>query len=139
MNGRFHQSDSFSIANLLSMQPKHNPHRIVHPDPLLHLRKLTPDGTAVTTAESNALLALHHQHYHPNVSTPYFCNNPAIPSTSGHPAISNSSEGFTVKMEEAMMMSTDHRHHQNGGASAASGESSLPNEPTSIDSADSGK
>lgn len=156
MDGRFqHQSDSFSIANLLSMQPKHNQpqHRIIHPDPLLHLIKLTshPEGTAVTAAETNALLALHHQHYHhhhPNVSTaqPFFCNSPAIPSTSSHPpmtssATTNASEGFNIKVEEAMMMmSTDHhRHHQNGGAMEAptSGESALPNEPTSIDSGDS--
>lgn len=58
-------------------------------------------------------------------------------------ATTNASEGFNIKVEEAMMMmSTDHhRHHQNGGAMEAptSGESALPNEPTSIDSGDSGK
>ncbi|KAI9558905.1 putative homeobox protein koza-like [Daphnia sinensis] len=127
MDGRFqHQSDSFSIANLLSMQPKHNhPQRIVHPDPLLHLRKLTSHPEA---AETNALLALHHQHYHhPNVSTgpPFFCNSPAIPSTSSHPPMTpsvatNASEGFNIKVEDAMMMMSNEHHHD--GQTGSSGE-----------------
>jgi hypothetical protein len=152
MDGRFqqHQSDSFSIANLLSMQPKHNhhhhhPHRVIHPDPLSHLRKLTslPDAP-----DTNALLAIHHQqqqqqqHYHhhpPGSAPPFFCNNPAIPSTSGHPSMMTSTapgtspaEGFNVKPEESMT--------PNGAMmEAAASNELLQTDPASIDSADSGK
>jgi hypothetical protein len=151
MDGRFqqHQSDSFSIANLLSMQPKHNhhhhhPHRVIHPDPLSHLRKLTslPDAP-----DNNALLAIHHQqqqqqHYHhhpPGSAPPFFCNNPAIPSTSGHPSMMTSTapgaspaEGFNVKPEESMT--------PNGAMmEAAASNELLQTDPASIDSADSGK
>ena len=126
MDGRFqqHQSDSFSIANLLSMQPKHNhhhhhhPHRVIHPDPLSHLRKLT---TLPDAAETNALLAIHqhqHQHYHHHPPAPsYFCTNPAIPSTSGHPSLmtppgATASQPEAFKVEESMMMSSSEVHHQ---------------------------
>ncbi len=149
MDGRFqqHQSDSFSIANLLSMQPKHNhhhPHRVIHPDPLSHLRKLTilPDA-----AETNALLAIHHQqqqhyHHHHPPAPPYFCNNPAIPSTSGHPSMmtppgATASQPEAFKVEESMMISSE-VHHQTMETANPSNES-LQNDPASIDSADSGK
>ncbi len=143
MDGRFqqHQSDSFSIANLLSMQPKHHqPHRpIIHPeDPLSHLRKLTttthPDAANSSTAETNALLAIHHQQQH---HYPYYCNNPALASTSSHPPMMSSPtanpapEGFNIKAEETMLMNND-------PTPSASGEQSST-DPASIDSADSGK
>ena len=141
MDGRLqqqHQSDSFSIANLLSMQPKHHPpHRPVHPDdPLSHLRKLTslPDASAnATAAETNVLLAIHHQqhHFHPS----YYS---AMASTASHPPMMTSSttnsapEGFSIKAEETMLINTD-------PSPSASGEQSSTDPVASIDSADSGK
>ena len=138
MDGRLqqqHQSDSFSIANLLSMQPKHHPpHRPVHPDdPLSHLRKLTslPDASAnATAAETNVLLAIHHQqhHFHPS----YYS---AMASTASHPPMmttNSAPEGFSIKSEETMLINTD-------PSPSASGEQSSTDPVASIDSADSGK
>lgn len=133
MDGRFqqhHQSDSFSIANLLSMQPKHHPHRPVHSDdPLSHLRKLTthPDGD-----NSEAMLAIHHHHYHP--SAPFYCNNPVMGQVSNHPVMmatsSSAPDNFNVKAEETIIISSD------SGIPSASGEQSSTDP---ADSADSGK
>lgn len=126
MEGRFHQqqSDSFSIANLLSMQPKH--HR--HPDdPLTHLRKLTSENHL---PEDNLLATIHHP-FHPT-SVPFYPATLGHPSVIQHPPTVSAQDNINVKLEESMLID------KGIPTSSSAGEPSSNDPSTAVDSADSG-